>query len=230
METRQIYFKSDFQIILQSEGGWTGVPFRLVLYSDSPKRCHTAAYDGTTYTGCHLTDDGRLCVAVDNRGAQMGFGTVMCAIEFYLDNQCYEDGTCNQHIEPFAVVCHDPDTDTDYHIVLSPQGGSTLQTIGTLPAFYMRGERGEKGEKGDKGDTGAKGDKGDKGDTGAKGDKGDTGAKGNKGDTGAPGRDGRDGAPLYMSFKVDPHNMHLYASEDSNRIAINSNKHFTVKF
>lgn len=52
----------------------------------------------------------------------------------------------------------------------------------------------------------------------------------NDGADGAPGRDGRDGHPIYMAFRLDPHNMHLYASEDCNRISISKSKHLQVKF
>lgn len=48
------------------------------------------------------------------------------------------------------------------------------------------------------------------------------------GKPGEDGRDGIDGAPIFPVFTVDPHNMHLYLSERSNRFRV-INGHLIIK-
>lgn len=150
METKSIFFKSDFNIILKSEAGWA-VPFRLKFYTNVPARAHVASFDGTEYSGCHLIDADTLCIGIDNTGtdgkAILGLGKLLMAPEFYLDNDCYNDGICNEHLAPSPVIVTDEDG-TQYEIVLDLNGSSTLQTIGTLPAYYQKGDKGDPGEGG----------------------------------------------------------------------------------
>lgn len=42
--------------------------------------------------------------------------------------------------------------------------------------------------------------------------------------------DGKDGGLIYPSYKVDPHNMHLYSDTDTNRVALSKGKHLCVTF
>ena len=173
MRQIEMNFKSDFSVILASDAGWSGVPFRLNFYTNAPTRGYEASWDGNEWRNCHLTDDGRLCVAFDNH--HLGIGILMLEPRFYLDNKCFNDGTCMEVVKPFAPVFIDPtqpEGEQEYQLFLGLKGVSSLQVIGTLPPFWQKGDPGKpgapgaKGDKGDKGDKGGKGDKGEKGDTG----------------------------------------------------------------
>lgn len=111
MNKKQIYFKSDFTVILDSEAGWGGCPFRLSFYTSSPSRSFVACFDGENYHNCRLLDDGRLEVAINqNDGCTknlLGIGTLMCAPEFYLDNDAFRDHICNEFVKPFVVTVID---------------------------------------------------------------------------------------------------------------------------
>lgn len=150
MQQKTLYFKTDFNVILKSEAGWQ-VPFRLKFYSNVPSRCHVASFDGTQYNGCHLIDTDTLCIGIDNSGKDggtvMGIGQLMMAAEFYLDNECFNDGICNESIAPAPVVVTAEDG-TEYTIFLGLNGSTTLETIGTLPAFYQKGPKGDPGDGG----------------------------------------------------------------------------------
>ena len=137
MTNKQIYFKSDFNAILAFEGGWTGAPFRLKFYTNSPSRSFIASFDGSKYTNCSLTDDDRLLVAFDDH--KLGLGALMLAPEFYLTNDDFKDGYCNEFVVPFAPVFEDTDG-SEYQLVLGLTGASTIETVGTLPAFYQKGD------------------------------------------------------------------------------------------
>lgn len=171
MQKKQIFFKSDFSAILSFPGGWQK-PFRLKFWTNSPSRSFVASYDGSEYCNCTLLSDGRLQVAFDSHN--MGLGTLMLEPEFYLDNDAYRDHVCNEVIKAFSPTFKGADN-VEYNVVLDMTGSSTMETIGTLPAYYMKGDKGDKGAKGDKGDTGAAGAQGVQGPKGEKGDKGDPG-------------------------------------------------------
>ena len=127
-------FKSDFSVILASDAGWSGVPFRLKFYTNAPTRGYEASWDGNEWCNCHLTDDGRLCVAFDNH--HLGIGALMLEPRFYLDNKCFNDGTCMEVVKPFSPVFIDPtkpEGEQEYQLFLGLKGVSSLQVIGTLP-------------------------------------------------------------------------------------------------
>lgn len=214
MQQKQIYFKSDFKVILDSATGWS-VPFKLKFFTNAPSRAFVASHHDGVYENCHLQDDGRLCIGFDNHN--LGLGELMLEPTFYLNDECYHDGICDETIPAFKVTATDTDG-TEYTIQLSLQGASTLETTGTLPAYYMQGPEGKQGKQGVQGIPGKDGKDGA------------PGKDGKDGEDGAPGKDGRDGGLIYPSYKVDPHNMHLYSDTDTNRVALSKDKHFTVKF
>lgn len=147
MPQKLVFFKSDFKVILDSESGWD-VPFKLKFYTNAPSRAFFATFDGTTYTNCEVTNDDRLLVAFDNHG--LGLGKLMLEPTFYLDDQHYADGICDEVI-PASVVTVTDSTVTPavtYELVLSLQGASALETTGTLPAYYMQGTAGHTPVKG----------------------------------------------------------------------------------
>lgn len=164
MRQIEMNFKSDFSVILASDAGWSGVPFRLNFYTNAPTRGYEASWDGKEWRNCHLTDDGRLCVAFDNH--HLGIGILMLEPRFYLDNKCFNDGTCMEVVKPFAPVFIDPkkpEGEQEYQLFLGLKGVSSLQVIGTLPPFWQKGDPGEPGTPGAPGAPGKPGDKGDPG-------------------------------------------------------------------
>ena len=181
------------------------MPFRLKFYTNAPSRAFVACYDGETYTNCHLRDDGRLCVAFDNHG--LGLGKLMLEPTFYLNHECYQSGICDEVIPAFPVTATDAETEEEYYIQLSLQGASTLETIGTLPAYFQKGDPGEPGQPGQPGATGPQGPQGE------------------------PGRDGVDGAVIYPSFTINA-NGHLIAhvptTEAELTVALDSNGHLIL--
>lgn len=108
MNKKQIYFKSDFTVILASEAQWGGCPFRLSFYTASPSRAFVASFDGENWENCRLLDDGRLEVAINQNDGDiqtlMGIGTLHVAPEFYLDNDAFRDHVCNEFVKPFKVT------------------------------------------------------------------------------------------------------------------------------
>lgn len=160
MEKIEIYFKSDFTVILASEAQWGGCPFRLNFYTASPSRSFVACYDGENYHNCRLLEDGRLEVAINQKDgnvqALMGIGTLTVAPEFYLDNDAFRDHVCNQFVKPFVPTFEDEEGN-EYQVNLSLNGVSTLVTYGTLPAYYQKGDKGEAGPVGPQGEKGEQG-------------------------------------------------------------------------
>lgn len=140
MAIKKVFYKSDFSLLLSSATGWA-VPFQLRFYTNAPSRPFIASYDGTTYTHCHIHDN-RLCIGFDNHG--LGLGVLMVEMRFYLNNQCYESGICDEVIAAQAVTITDSN-DVEYNIQLSLEGESTLVTTGTLPAYYQIGPQGPTG-------------------------------------------------------------------------------------
>lgn len=202
MNKKQIYFKSDFTVILASEAQWGGCPFRLSFYTASPSRAFVASFDGENWENCRLLDDGRLEVAINQKDGTMqtlmGIGTLMCAPEFYLDNDAFRDHVCNEFVKPFAPVFVDTDG-TEYNVILDLNGSSTLVTIGTLPAFYQKGDKGDKGDKGQDGSCKFEDLTPEQIESlrGPQGVQGETGPAGPQGEQGVRGADGKKGEPFH---------------------------------
>ena len=188
MQQKNLFYKSDFKVILAFDGGWA-VPFKLIFWTNIPSRNYVACYDGHEYHNCHVLEDGRLCIAFDQHNLPMG--QLRMEANFYLDDECFRDGNCHEVIKDHVVTLTDEDG-TEYTLYLDMNGSSTLTTIGTLPAYYQKGEPGRDGADGQPGE---KGDKGDKGDPGR---------------DGIDGKDGKPGGILYPSFDIQ--NGHLIAN------------------
>lgn len=135
MKTKQIYFKSDFKVFLESKAGW-GVPFRLKFYTNVPSRPYIACFDGTTYTNCHLENETTLCVSFNDH--KLGLGTLWCAPTFYLDDACFSDNVCDEYVQPFKVEFKGtPDVEVidDFFSLEFPNKGiydRTLETVGKI--------------------------------------------------------------------------------------------------
>lgn len=135
MKTKQIYFKSDFKVFLESKAGW-GVPFRLKFYTNVPSRPYIACFDGTTYTNCHLENETTLCVSFNDH--KLGLGTLWCAPTFYLDDACFSDNVCDEYVQPFKVEFKGaPDVEVidDFFLIEIPNKGiydRALETVGKI--------------------------------------------------------------------------------------------------
>lgn len=135
MKTKQIYFKSDFKVFLESKAGW-GVPFRLKFYTNVPSRPYIACFDGTTYTNCHLENETTLCVSFNDH--KLGLGTLWCAPTFYLDDACFSDNVCDEYVQPFKVEFKGaPDVEVidDFFLIEIPNKGiydGALETVGKI--------------------------------------------------------------------------------------------------
>lgn len=140
MEIRKIFYKSDFELYLESDTGWT-VPFTARFFSASPKRFVECSFDGTEYTNCELTDDDRLHIVFDD--PDLGLGPLYIQETFYLDNEHFQSGICDERLSPKVVTLTDPDTGTEFEVHLCLEGSDEVKTIGTLPAFYQKGEPGD---------------------------------------------------------------------------------------
>lgn len=187
MEQIDLYFKTDFQIFLESDTGWGGVPFRFNFFTNSSNRGYLVCFDGNDFTNCHIHEDGRLCVTFEKH--KLGLGTLKLAPTFYLDNECYSKGICQEVISPFPVRVKNENGE-ESEIFLSLKGAKTLVTYGTLPAFYQRGPQGPQGEQGPQGIQGPIGPQGIQGPQGPKGETGATGETGPQGEQGPQGIQG----------------------------------------
>ena len=155
---KEINFRSDFKVFLESESGWS-VPFRVTLYTagNKQKGC-VVAYDGHEYEGCHVDELGRLVVAVDNAG--MGMGALLADVEVYLTDKDYADGVCNA---TWTVAVKDADGNA---LVLTAQGETDVEMAAVLPPFYQVGPQGEVGPQGPQGEVGPQGPQGPQGEPG----------------------------------------------------------------
>lgn len=212
---KEIYYKSDFKIILASEGGWN-IPFKLRFYTADENRSFFAYHDGHRYVNCSLLEDGRLAIAVNNHN--LGYGELHLAPEFFLTDTDYADDICNQHIAPYVPTFIDEDG-TEYTIVLSNTGSSTIETIGSIPAFYLQGERGEQGIQGVPGERGERGLPGERGEKGERGERGEQGVQGVQGIQGLPGERGLRGVQGERGEKGDKGDPGLTQAEHDNLIA-----------
>lgn len=141
METIQQHFKSDFKVFIDSEAGW-GVPFILKFWTNAPSRPYIASYDGANFTNCHIMDDGRLCVSFDNH--HLGLGILMYQPTFFIDDECFRTGVCDESVPAAPLVVKDApvveDFGHDYFrlqtecTVLIPQGAVSMSYPGLVYA------------------------------------------------------------------------------------------------
>ena len=143
MQKKQIFFKTDFRITEHSEVGY-GVPFRFAYFTSSPSRAFVASYDGNVFTNCHIDGNGDLCVAFDDH--HMGIGTLMVERTYYLNDECYASGVCDERIEPQKVIIEEEDDQGQtqkYELVLSLQGASAIDAYSTVEPYWAKGDPGK---------------------------------------------------------------------------------------
>ena len=143
MNYKDIFYKTDFAITEHSEVGYA-VPFRFKYYAAAPSRAFEASFDGTTYTNCRLNDQGDLVIGFDNHN--MGCGILMVARTYYLNNQDFADGVCDEAIAPVPVVIQEVDGQgvTQYfNVRLALSGETAIDATSVVLPYYAKGDPGE---------------------------------------------------------------------------------------
>ena len=143
MNYKDIFYKTDFAITEHSEAGYN-VPFRFKYWSADPSRYFEASFDGTNFTNCRLDDNGDLVIGFDNH--KMGCGILMVARTYYLNNQDYTEGVCDEAIAPTPVVIEEVDGQgqTQYfNVRLALQGDAAINATSTVLPYYAKGDPGE---------------------------------------------------------------------------------------
>ena len=157
MNYKDIFYKTDFAITEHSEVGYA-VPFRFKYYAAAPSRCFEASFDGTTYTNCRLNDQGDLVIGFDNHN--MGCGILMVARTYYLNNQDFADGVCDEAIAPVPVVIQEVDGQgvTQYfNVRLALNGETQVAATSEVAPYYAVGPEGPQGPQGPQGVQGPAG-------------------------------------------------------------------------
>lgn len=194
METKKIFYQSDFRLVEQSDAGF-GVPFKFTYYTANPKQCWVATYDGHEYTNCEVDGDGRLCIGFDDH--KLGVGTLMVERRYYLTDEHYQSGICDEVIEPTPVIIKEEleGTEVEMNVVLGFDGCTAPTITGEIPPYWT---------KGDKGDPGPEGPQGPQGEQGPVGPQGPQGEQGPQGIQGEQGPEGPSGGMLFPTMSFNP--------------------------
>ena len=183
METKKIFYQSDFRLVEQSDAGF-GVPFKFTYYTANPKQSWVATYDGHEYTNCEVDSDGRLCIGFDDH--KLGVGTLMVERRYYLTDEHYQTGICDEVIEPKPVIIkEDVDgTEVEMNVVLGFDGCTAPTITGEIPPYWTQGPQGPEGPQGPQGPQGEQGPVGPQGPQGEQGPQGIQGEQGPEGPSG----------------------------------------------
>jgi len=183
METKKIFYQSDFRLVEQSDAGF-GVPFKFTYYTANPKQSWVATYDGHEYTNCEVDGDGRLCIGFDDH--KLGVGTLMVERRYYLTDEHYQTGICDEVIEPTPVIIKEEveGAEVEMNVVLGFDGCTAPTITGEIPPYYTKGDPGPEGPQGPQGDQGPQGPQGPQGDQGPQGPQGPQGEQGPEGPSG----------------------------------------------
>ena len=194
METKKIFYQSDFRLVGQSDAGF-GVPFKFTYYTANPKQCWVATYDGHEYTNCEVDGDGRLCIGFDDH--KLGVGTLMVERRYYLTDEHYQSGICDEVIEPTPVIIKEDveGTEVEMNVVLGFDGCTAPTVTSEIPPYWT---------KGDKGDPGPEGPQGPQGEQGPVGPQGPQGEQGPQGIQGEQGPEGPSGGMLFPTMSFNP--------------------------
>lgn len=194
MDTKKIFYQSDFRIVEQSDAGF-GVPFKFTYYTANPKQCWVATYDGHEYTNCEVDGDDRLCIGFDDH--KLGVGTLMVERRYYLTDLHYQTDICDEVIEPQPVIIKEEvdGTEVEKNVVLGFDGCTAPTVTGEIPPYWT---------KGDKGDPGPEGPQGPQGEQGPVGPQGPQGEQGPQGIQGEQGPEGPSGGMLFPTMSFNP--------------------------
>lgn len=143
MNYKDIFYKTDFVLKEVSEVGYS-VPFRFKYWAAAPSRFFEASFDGTNYQNCRLDDNGDLIIGFDNHN--MGCGTLMVARTYYLNNQDFADGVCDEAIPPTPVVIEEVDgqgVTQKFTLRLALSGETAIDATSVVLPYYAKGDPGE---------------------------------------------------------------------------------------
>ena len=143
MQIKQIFFKTDFTITERSEAGY-GVPFRFKYYTGAPSRAFVASFDGQEYHNCHLDENDNLVIGFDDQ--HMGLGILMVERTYYLNDQNYASGVCDEWIAPKPVVIEEEDDQQQvvkFNLQLSLQGDASINAVSTIEPYWAKGDPGK---------------------------------------------------------------------------------------
>ena len=143
MNYKDIFYKTDFVLKEQSEVGYS-VPFRFKYWAADPSRFFEASFDGTNYQNCRLDDNGDLIIGFDNH--KMGCGTLMVARTYYLNNQDFADGVCDEAIPPTPVVIEETDEKGEiqkFTLRLALTGDTAIDATSVVLPYYAKGDPGK---------------------------------------------------------------------------------------
>lgn len=193
METRSIYFKSDFLVRLTNEFGWSS-PFSIRFFTSRAVSAMVVSYDGETYKGCSVdSETGALKVPFERftERCRQGIGVLKMEVTFRVPNAVYPDQWEDKVMAVQPVVVTNEDGES-FWLALGLTGDEGVE-VGTQVIAPYKGAKGDKGDKGDPGETGPQGPKGDTGEQGPQGIQGIQGETGATGATGAQGPKGDKG-------------------------------------
>ena len=116
------------------------VPFHLNFFTATPidgkiagrsLYCYTAGYDGTTYSNCHPANDGGLVITFERH--RLSPGTLCVEARYYLNDNTYDDGTCDMAVVPEPVT----DADGNTFIVTCNENTRRKFSAELLPYFHV---------------------------------------------------------------------------------------------
>lgn len=142
METKKIFYQGDFRLVETSDAGF-GVPFKFTYYTANPKQSWVATFDGHEYTNCELDGDGNLCIGFDDH--HLGVGTLMVERRYYLTDEHYQSGICDEVIEPTPVIIKEEEdgVEVEMNVVLGFDGCTAPTITGEIPPYYTKGDPGK---------------------------------------------------------------------------------------
>jgi hypothetical protein len=139
--------------------------------------------------------DGRLCIGFDDH--KLGVGTLMVERRYYLTDEHYQSGICDEVIEPTPVIIKEEveGTEVEMNVVLGFDGCTAPTVTSEIPPYWT---------KGDKGDPGPEGPQGPQGEQGPVGPQGPQGEQGPQGIQGEQGPEGPSGGMLFPTMSFNP--------------------------
>jgi hypothetical protein len=143
MQIKQIFFKTDFTITEHSEAGY-GVPFVFKYFTGAPSRAFIASFDGREYHNCHLDENQNLVIGFDDQ--HMGLGVLKVERTYFLNDQNYASGVCDEWIAPQPVVIEETDDNDQvvkFNLQLALQGDTSINATSTIEPYWAKGDPGK---------------------------------------------------------------------------------------
>jgi hypothetical protein len=135
-----INYESDFKLIesFSNDVPISTTPFVFEYYTKSLRNKVVVSYDGTTYSKCSPTNDGRLIVVFEDHSLDPGMLKVRRT--FTLTDEHFEDDECTLIVEDVLPVILERGI-TDHQT-------SCCNISVCLPPYYQKGDEGKRGLEG----------------------------------------------------------------------------------